>query len=454
MPGGSTSTATTEDTRTVRNDERPRYARRPGRIKLRVLDGPDKGSEQVIDRTRVRVGRSRSADVRLEHPSLSGLHFELKLNRQGVELMDLGSKNGTTLLGRRTFHTHVHPGDVILAGDCRIELVEVGDIEVEYRAEAHEDGLLGVSGVMREAFAILGKIAPRDMPVLVTGETGTGKELFARALHRRSRRSGGPLIVLDCGALAPTLAEAALFGHCRGAFTGADEDRPGVFEHANGGTLFIDELGELPLELQVKLLRALDRQEVTRIGEGVPRRFDVRVISATHRDLRMMVDEGEFREDLYFRLAHVSIELPTLRERGPEDILHLARSFLNEIIERDGISVTLGSDAISALTKHRWPGNVRELRVVIERAAALCEGPAIRKKDLVLNRHAPRITLLDELLRYGSLKATHNEVDRIIIARALEETGGNISKAARRLDVGRKALTNRAQELGLYPTRT
>jgi len=219
-----------------------------------------KGAEKRIDRKKIRVGRSKSADMFIDHQSLSGLHFELRLGPKGVELFDLASKNGTMLLGRRVFHCYVHPGDTIVAGDCRIELVEVDDIEVEQRTEAREDGLLGVSDPMLEAFALLDKVARRDMHVLILGETGTGKELFSRALHRRSRRGEGPFIVLNCGALAPTLAESALFGHRRGAFTGADRDRPGVFEHANGGFLLLDEIGELPLELQVKLLLALDRQ--------------------------------------------------------------------------------------------------------------------------------------------------------------------------------------------------
>lgn len=441
---------TTDSTQTIEQENLPRLGRRPGRVKLRVLDGPDRGKESVIDRTQVRVGRSQSADVRIEHSSLSGLHFELRLRREGVELLDLASKNGTRLLGRRIFHSQVHTGDTILAGDCRIELIEIGDVDVELRGEAREDGLLGISPAMRETFATLEKVAPRDLHVLVSGETGTGKELFSRAIHRRSKRRNRPFVVLDCGALAPTLAESALFGHSRGAFTGADADRPGVFERANGGTLLIDEIGELPLELQVKLLRALDRQEIVRVGEGVPRRVDVRIIAATHRDLRVMVDEGSFREDLYFRLAHMTIELPSLRERGSEDILHLAKSFLSEIIERDGISVAFGADALVALTRHRWSGNVRELRGVVERAATMCDEFIIRKRDLALTGYAPRITFVDELMRFGSLKEVHREVDRILLSRVLEDARGNVSEAARRLDVGRGALTNRLKELGLY----
>ncbi|MEX1367091.1 MAG: sigma 54-interacting transcriptional regulator [Nannocystaceae bacterium] len=429
---------------------RSRFVRRPGRVKLRVLDGPASGTETVVDRTRIRVGRGPTADVRIDQESLSGLHFELRLGRQGVELFDLGSKNGTVLLGRRIYHAHVHPGDVIVAGDCRIELVETGDVDVEQSVEAREDGLLGVSEPMREMFAILDKVAPRELPVLVVGETGTGKDVVCRALHRRSRRSAGPLQVLDCGALAQSLAESALFGHCKGAFTGADEDRVGVFEQADGGTLLIDEIGELPLPLQAKLLRALESGEIVRVGEVTPRRVNVRVVAATHRDLRQMIDEGRFREDLYFRLARFVIELPPLRERGAEEIAHLARSFLGEIVERDGVSVELGGEAMAALQRHRWRGNVRELRNVLEQAAVVCEGGVIGERDLGLGEYEPRGVRLEQMVRWGTYDATHAELDRWLLPRILDECGGNLSEAARRLKVGRKKLTNRLVELGLY----
>jgi len=357
--------------------------------------------------------------------------------------------DGTMLLGRRVFHCHVHPGDTIAAGDCRIELVEVDDIEVEQSAEAREDGLLGVSDPILESFALLDKVARHEMHVLITGETGTGKELFARALHRRSRRGGGPFVVLDGGAMAPTLAESALFGHRRGAFTGADSDRPGVFEQADGGVLFIDEIGELPLEVQVKLLRALDRQEIVPVGDVTPRKIDVRILAATHRDLRSMVVKATFREDLYFRLAELTLELPSLRERGPNDITYLAKSFLNEIAERDSVSLTLAADASKALNQHDWRGNVRELRGVIKRGAALCEGGVIVEGDLWLENSTSQVTHLDELLRCKSLDAVHRAVDTILLRRALTETQGNISHAARRLEIDRGTLSKRLKDLGI-----
>lgn len=437
-------------TQTIPRPDVRRVARRPGRVKLRILDGPNAGQQAVIDRTKIRVGRGPAADVRIDHDSMSGLHFELRLRKYGVELLDLASKNGTMLLGRRVFHVCVQPGDVIVAGACRIELVETSEIDVEQSIEAREDGLLGISEPMRETFALLDKVAPREIPVLVVGESGTGKDVLARALHRRSRRAKGPFVVLDCGALAQGLAESALFGHRKGAFTGASEDRSGVFEEAEGGTLLIDEIGELPLPLQVKLLRALESSEVTRVGETTPRRIDARVVAATHRDLRKMVDDGRFREDLYFRLARFVIELPPLRERGPEEIAYLATNILNGIMASEGLSVELGRDAVEALQRYPWPGNIRELRNLLERGALRCEGGVITTRDIPFGTPRAANSYLDQLVAMGSIDAAHDELDRRLILRILDEVGGNISEAARRLGVGRKKLTTRMKALELY----
>ncbi|MCA9706346.1 MAG: sigma 54-dependent Fis family transcriptional regulator [Myxococcales bacterium] len=435
-------------TQTMPQGVRACHVRRPGRIKLRVLDGPKAGEEFVINRKELRVGRGPAADVRVEHHSLSGLHFELRLGRKGVELLDLASKNGTVLLGRRILHAYVHPGDVIMAGECRIELVETGDVEVEQSREAREDGLLGISEPMREVFATLDKVAPREIAVLVVGKTGTGKDVVARALHRRSRRALGPFEVLDCGALAQTLAESALFGYCKGAFTGADEDRAGVFEQADGGTLLIDEIGELPLPVQAKLLRALESGEIVRVGEVRPRRVDVRVVAATHRDLRRMIDDGTFREDLYYRLARFVIELPTLRERGPEEIEYLARSFLDRIMVREGLSVQLSPAALAKLQRHRWRGNVRELRNALEQATVVCDAGVIEAKHIDLRVYEPGTSRIAEMLAAGSYDQVHDEVDRLLLPRILDECEGNLSEAARRLGVGRKKLTNRLLLVG------
>ncbi|MCH9685364.1 MAG: sigma 54-interacting transcriptional regulator [Deltaproteobacteria bacterium] len=434
-------------TRTVRRRGQYKHARRPGRVKLRVLDGPPAGTEVLLERTRLRVGRSSSADVSINHDSLSGLHFELRLGRTGVELLDLNSKNGTFLLGRRVYHAELHPGDEILAGDCRIVLVETGDIDVDHGTELRDDGLLGVSEPILEAFARLEKLAATDMLVLLTGETGTGKDLFARAIHRHSSRSNAPFVVIDCAGMAEGLADSALFGHRRGAFTGAEQDKKGVFEQASGGTLLISEVGELPPSVQAKLPRVLDSMEIVRVGDTRPRSVDVRVIVTTHRDLPRMVTDGGFREDLYFRLNSAAIEVPTLRERGGDDIEYLARSFLADANRRAGTSLSFGRDAIAKLRAYRWKGNVRELRGVVERLPLFCDAPEIRAGSLAVGEYSPRSTVLDELARTGTLEAIHLELDRWLLPQVLKEVNGNVSEAARRLGVGRKKLNNRLEGL-------
>lgn len=441
----------TQNTRTVRRRGQYKHARRPGRVKLRVLDGPGVGAEAIIERTRLRVGRSKSADVRVKHDSLSGLHFELRLGRTGVELFDLNSKNGTFLLGRRVYHAELHPGDEILAGECRIVLVETSDVDVEQGTELRDDGLLGISEPILEAFALLEKVAKMDMPVLVTGETGVGKDLFVRALHRHSPRGRRPLVVLDCAALAEGLAESFLFGHRRGAFTGAEHEQKGVFEQANGGTLLIGEVGELPLAVQGKLLRALESKEIVRLGETQCRTVDVRVLATTHRDLPAMVEQGKFRDDLYFRLASMPFEVPSLRTRGQEEIEYLAGQFLAEANRSAGTSLAFTPDALVVLREYAWPGNVRELRSVIGRLPALCDGTEVEAHHLALSDYSPRSTQLDEIVRTGSLKEMHAELDRWYLPRVLKESNGNVSEASRRLKVHRKTLVNRLRELGLMP---
>jgi transcriptional regulator with GAF, ATPase, and Fis domain len=444
-----TTQSITQSTRAVRRRGQYQHARRPGRVKLRVLDGPEAGSERVMECTRLRVGRSKSADVRIRHDSLSGLHFELRLGRTGVELLDLNSKNGTFLLGRRIYHAELHPGDEILAGECRIVLVETSDVDVVHGVELRDDGLLGVSGAILEAFARVEKVAKLDMPVLVTGETGVGKDLFVRALHRHSSRGQRPFVVLDCAALAEGLAESTLFGHRRGAFTGAEHDRVGVFEQASGGTLLLDEVGELPLSVQGKLLRVLESMEIVRLGDSKCRTVDVRVLATTHRDLPAMVEQGKFREDLYFRLASIPFEIPSLEARGPEEIEYLAGQFLAEANQRAGTSLAFTPDATTALREYAWPGNVRELRSVVGRLPALCDGTEVEPPHLALCDYSPRSTQLDEIVRTGSLKEIHAALDRWYLPRVIKECGGNISEAARRLKVNRKTLVNRLVELEL-----
>lgn len=431
---------------------------RPGRVVLRVCDGPQRGKELKVESRKIRGGRSRLNDLTVDDGSISGVHFELILGDEGVLLRDLGSTNGTWVGNVRIREVWIEPGTVFRAGRCGIELLAAESIEVPISAGTRFDAMVGHSPVMRELFAMLERVAHTPMDVLIGGETGTGKELVARGIHARSQRSAGPFVVLDASALPRELAEAAILGHRKGAFTGAFEARAGCFEEADGGTVFIDEIGELPLDLQPKLLRVLERREVQRIGETKRRPIDVRVVAATHRDLPQMVARGEFREDLYFRLSDFTVELPPLRERG-EDPGVLAKTFLANFDKKTGRSHHLTNEALAYLNSHSWPGNVRELQKTIRRAAFLAEGSAIDRVDLEVggrpgttagtDAEPASSNVLDEMLELP-FKAAKTEFERRYLSRLLDAVGNNLSEAARRLGYSRQGLRDRLKRLGIY----
>ncbi|MGE3632319.1 MAG: sigma 54-interacting transcriptional regulator, partial [Sandaracinaceae bacterium] len=306
-----------EGTRILERDGEPAWVRR--RATLSVLEGPSSPRTIELEGT-VHVGSGPRMDVRLEDPAVSAHHFELSVDDQGWRLRDVESTNGTYVLGLRCRDVRLADGVEIRAGETRLRFaLGDDDVAVPLSRRTNFGGLIGHSAAMRSAFAVLERAAKSDATVLITGESGTGKELAARAVHDASPRSGGPYVVFDCGAAAPSLLESQLFGHVKGAFTGAVESRAGVFEEADGGTLVLDELGELPLELQPKLLRALEHRTVTRIGDHEPIRVDVRFVACTNRSLTDEVQRGAFREDLFFRVSVLTVRLPALRER-PEEI--------------------------------------------------------------------------------------------------------------------------------------
>lgn len=434
-------------TATTHRSWAPRLTRRrPGKVTLNIIQGPGAGTEVEVDDTqRVVVGRSRTANVVLDHPSISGVHFELRLEANGVELRDLRSTNGTWLGHTRVYHAAVGPGTTITAGECQIGLSSVDDIEVPLYADDRLGEMIGRSDVMREIFARLVKLAGTPLDVLVTGQTGTGKDLAARALHAASDRAQGPWIVLDCGAQGRSLIEATLFGYKRGSFTGAETDRAGFIEAAHGGTLFIDEIGELPLDLQVRLLRALDRREVTRIGETRPRKADIRVVAATNRDLLRMVSEGKFREDLFFRLAKAHVEMPPLRTRG-DDVVLLAEYFLGRVALARGVELRLSEAAREELRSHHWRGNVRELHNTIEREGYLTEKTEVDVHIIPTEETSPGIESFFSL----SYDDAHDALDRIYLRNVLEQTNGKLMPAAKMIGIDRGTLRSRLQELGMY----
>jgi transcriptional regulator with GAF, ATPase, and Fis domain len=360
--------------------------------KVVVMSGSEQGREVEIGKPRVTGGRSIINDLVLSDKAISGSHFEILARDDGYRLRDLDSTNGTFVGELRIREVWLKPGQEFRVGHTTLRFQPTQDIvEIPLSKRDTFESVTGNSVPMREIFATLEKVAPSELTVLVTGETGTGKEMIARGIHQASSRKSKPFVVLDCGAIPRDLIESTLFGHEKGSFTGAVAQHQGCFEQAHSGTIFLDEIGELDINLQPKLLRVLENRELKRVGGDRVIKIDVRVVAATNRDLRQMVNQGTFREDLYFRLSVIHVELPPLRERK-DDVPALAEVFLREIGARRGLAMSFASDALSSLQSHNWPGNVRELKNVVERAASLTEGPLVQRSDLMFNRDpgAPR----------------------------------------------------------------
>jgi DNA-binding NtrC family response regulator len=349
-------------------------ALRARRYKIVVTGGPDTGAGAEIDNGTFLVGTHQNTDLRLSDKGVSRYHLELQLRSDGLKVTDLDSTNGT-------FQGSTRIGSVVLNGATKLRLgsntdIEIAPADVPVAVDGYEGDsfgkAIGASRYMKELFGLLDRVSATEATVLLEGETGTGKELLAEAIHLRSPRRQGPFIVVDCGALPRDLIGSELFGHARGAFTGALSAKRGLIEEADGGTLFLDEVGELPIDLQPQLLRALEKREVRPIGEVRARKVNIRVVAATNKNLAEQVRGGQFREDLYFRLAVVRAAVPALRKHK-EDIPLLVRNFLRDLNRED---FELSPDILSQLMAHDWPGNVRELRNVVERGLSL-EGGAL-----------------------------------------------------------------------------
>jgi transcriptional regulator with GAF, ATPase, and Fis domain len=425
--------------------------------RLVVVRGPDAGRELTIEKEQVTVGRSSICDLVLGDASISGIHCEVNADPVGHVIRDLGSTNGIFMLGHRVREVYLRPGTEFRLGNnlLRFEpldtLVKIPLSTKEKFGPAH-----GKSVKMREIFAVLEKVATSNLALLLRGETGTGKELLASGVHSYSFRKNRAFMVLDCGAVPADIIESTLFGHEKGAFTGAERTHRGVFEEASGGTLFLDEIAELGLNLQPKLLRVLQQQEIQRVGGLKPISVDVRIVAATHQDLRAMVDKGLFREDLFYRLSVVEIVIPPLRER-PEDIPLLADLFLIEgNQQRDQLNlgpVDFSDEAWAVLQSHSWPGNVRELRNVIERAIQLTEGNSIDRRDLQLDwlRDGKQRNLaVDCRLPYKEAKGRlTQQFERQYLMGLMQEFSGNLSAASRKAGLARHHLRNLCRRYGI-----
>ena len=356
----------------VRRSPEP-LASDPDRFAVVVVGGADDGKRVEVDVSRAGpalVGTSPVCDLRLGDRMVSRRHAALEVTDRGLRVADLGSRNGVVISGLAVTEAHLRGGETIVLGETMLHVQRLVASEAAPLSRAHRFGrMVGTSVVMRRLYPLCKRLAASDVPVLIEGETGTGKEVLAEALHEESQRAAGPFRVFDCASVSPTLVESALFGHERGAFTGAATQRRGVFEQAHGGTLLIDEIGELDPSLQPKLLRVLERGEVQRVGGNAWVKVDVRVLAATRRDLDREVQAGRFRDDLFYRLAVGRIELPPLRRRKG-DIAVLAQQFWRAV---GGDDRPLPAAVLARFEDYAWPGNVRELRNAVATYLAVGE---------------------------------------------------------------------------------
>jgi DNA-binding NtrC family response regulator len=390
-------------------------------------------------------------DIRLADPHASRRHFEVEKRGENYWVVDKGSKNRTGVNGVPVHEKQLNWGDEIRVGLTRLVFLSgtepsllPSDSQAGRRTKtAMVSGgrfdMIGSSPAMRQVFMIIEKAAPLDVTVLVTGESGTGKELVANAIHGNSPRAEGPLVAVNCAAIPRDLMESELFGHEKGAFTGAHARRQGKFELASGGTLFLDEIGELPSESQAKLLRVLEDKSITPVGgnDAVP--VDVRIVAATNRDLHAESDSGNFRQDLLYRLEVLSLHLPPLRDRA-DDIFELARFFLDRYKSKASQRVDeFSAESMEKLMQYSWPGNIRELKNVIERAVIMSPGPLIRPQDVLLPRQEESTGEMETLA----------ELEKRQISKAMALAQGNKKRAAEILGIPRSSLYNKLKEYGL-----
>jgi transcriptional regulator with GAF, ATPase, and Fis domain len=404
---------------------------------VRVASGPAAGARVTVDDAALSVGSGGAVDLRIDDPKISRRHFELVPTADGLRLRDLGSRNGTWILGCRVTEGLLVGPTTIVAGSSTIEVTPAkSDIPIEVSQTTEFGEAVGTSVAMRHVFATLGKAAGSNVTVLLEGESGTGKEVLAQAVHLRSARAHKPFVVVDCASIPENLVESHLFGHQRGAFTGAVATQIGAFEQADGGTLFLDEVGDLPVSQQAKLLRVLESRTLQRVGGGgAPIRVDVRIVAATNVRLEQAVEQGRFRQDLFYRLSVVRVQVPPLRDRK-EEIPVLAKRFYERFSGREG---DLPPQVLAILVSHAWPGNVRELRNAVERFVALGQ---LTREQLV----EPGVLPADASARLVSLpyheakRQALEAFDATYFPAVLDRAGGVVARAAELADVPRTSF--------------
>jgi len=407
-------------------------------LRVDVVAGPDAGQSLVADAESVSVGTADGNSLVLSDKTVSRYHLELVRGSTGIEVRDHGSTNGTSIGNVRIGRAFVPPGSELQIGATTLRVSDGRTVNVELFAGEQLAGLRGRSPSMRRLMAQVKKAAASDVAVLLIGESGTGKEVIAQALHELSPRQNRPFVTVDCGSLAPTLVASELFGHERGAFTGADRRHIGAFERASGGTLFLDELGELPDALQTSLLGVLERRRFRRLGGDQEIGVDVRLVAATNRDLRSEVNEGSFRLDLYYRVAVVTLAVPALRER-PEDIPVLAEHFVREMGYEQPMGALFSPDALARLGRHHWPGNVRELRNLVEATLAMGETPTL-SSPIGPGSERDSIGAVLKLPYKDARRQVLAEFEQRYLQRLIDDAGGNVSKAARTAKMDRSHL--------------
>jgi transcriptional regulator with GAF, ATPase, and Fis domain len=421
--------------------------------RLVAVEGPAAGAEfALVSKKPVRVGKGDDVDFQIPDPSVSRHHLTISVADSGFLVEDAGSKNGTFVGGMRVERAVLVPGAVLSIGASSLRILPAGETErVDPSPRTRFGDLVGQSAKLREAFSLLERVAPTDVTVLIRGETGTGKELAVRALHRYGARAGKPLVIFDSAGVAANLIESELFGHVKGAYTGATSDLAGVFERAHGGTVFIDEIGELPLELQPRLLRVLDSHTVRRLGDARDLPLDVRVVAATNRNLPRMVRKQEFRQDLFFRLSVVEVTMPPLRQRL-DDLPLLIQHFLEQRGWDPGVEME--GNNLRVLRSYNWPGNVRELQNVIERAVSLAGAPVGKLDQLKidvghdgLETTAPSINYSLPFKEAKAAVVDRFEADYLSVL--MTRCDNNLSHAAKDAQIDRAHLRNLLRRHGL-----
>ena len=409
---------------------------------LEVVDGPDKGKTLRTRARVVRIGTSPENEFEVNDGTTSRFHARIEADIFGHRLTDNDSKNGTFVGDLRSRDVYLNPGALLRIGGNTMRYQPGSEaVEIELSRATRFGRIIGQSAAMREIFAILERVALTDMTILVEGESGTGKELVAEAVHQHSKRKDGPLVVFDCSAVAPNLIESELFGHVKGAFTGAVVSRAGAFERAQGGTLFLDEVGELPPALQATLLRVLEDRRVRPVGSEREMPVDVRIVAATNRPLSNDVASGRFRADLYYRLQVVEIRLPALRAHK-EDIPDLVAHFIDTLAPRLGVPpIEVTPDEMGYLQQYDWPGNVRELRNLIERSLIV---GALNVSALYQSLPRPSPTAVAPPSAGGPTDLHAMEKQHILAV--LESVQGDKTQAAVLLGISRRTLERRVAE--------